>query len=239
MNIHSNARLTPLGRARLVRLIAEGVSFSRAAALCGCSPKTAAKWWKRFLHEGRNGLSDRRSRPHSLRNPTPDSIVQQIITLRRERLTGAHIAAKTGVSPATVSRILRRAGISRLRDLDPAEPVRRYERDHPGDLIHLDIKRLGKFHSGASKRKGHQCCCPSQGSSRVVCLNGGERRAGHDRQWVVLQISCLQGSLHRARAEAHPHQTLYTQNQRQSRTVHPDRPARMGLRPRISNQSPG
>ena len=65
--------------------------------------------------------------------------------MRRERLTGAHIAAKTGVSSATVSRVPRRAGLSRLRDLEPAEPVRHYERDHPGDMIHLDIKRLGKF----------------------------------------------------------------------------------------------
>ncbi len=80
--------------------------------------------------------------------------------MRRERLTGAHIAAKTGVSPATVSRVLRRAGLSRLRDLEPAEPVRRYEREHPGDLIHLDIKRLGRF-----ERTGHRITGDRTGQS--------------------------------------------------------------------------
>lgn len=160
MNVHKNARLTPLGRERLVGLIAGGMTFVQVGAVCGCSAKTAAKWWKRFLTEGREGLHDRQSRPRSLRNPTPDDVAQRIISLRRERLTGAHIAAKTGVSPATVSRVLRRAGLSRLRDLEPAEPVRRYERDHPGDLIHLDIKRLGRF-----ERTGHRITGDRTGQS--------------------------------------------------------------------------
>ena len=160
MNVHENARLTPLGRERLVGMIAEGMSFARAGSACGCSAKTAAKWWKRFQHEGRKGLQDRRSRPHSLRNPTPADVAKRIISLRRERLTGAHIAAKTGVSPATVSRVLRRAGLSRQRDLEPAEPVRRYVREHPGDMIHLDIKRLGKF-----ERMGHRITGDRTGQS--------------------------------------------------------------------------
>ena len=160
MNVHKNARLTPLGRERLVGLIAGGMTFVQAGAVCGCSAKTAAKWWKRSLTEGREGLHDRPSRPHSLRNPTPDDVAERIISLRRERLTGAHIAAKTGVSPATASRVLRRAGLSRLRDLEPAEPVRRYEREHPGDLIHLDIKRLGRF-----ERTGHRITGDRTGQS--------------------------------------------------------------------------
>lgn len=132
MNIHKNARLTPLGRERLVRMIQDGVSAAQAARACGCSAKTALKWWQRFEKEGLQGLLDRSSRPHSLHNPTPEAVRDRIIALRRQRLTGAHIAAKTGVSPATVSRVLRRAGLSRLRDLEPAEPARRYERDNPG-----------------------------------------------------------------------------------------------------------
>ena len=160
MNVHKNARLTPLGRERLVRMIAGGMTFSHAGAMCGCSAKTAAKWWRRFETAGRDGLRDRTSRPHSVRAPTPDSMINKIVSLRRQRLTGAHIAAKTGVSPATVSRVLRRAGISRLRDLEPAEPVRRYERDNPGDLIHLDIKRLGKF-----ERTGHRITGDRTGQS--------------------------------------------------------------------------
>jgi transposase InsO family protein len=151
MNVHENARLTPLGRERLAGMIARGAHFSSAAKACGCSAKTAAKWWRRFEQEGQDGLRDRSSRPHVLRAPTPATITERIIALRRQRLTGAHIAAKTGVSPATVSRVLRRAGLSRLRDLEPVEPGRRYERDHPGDLIHLDIKRLGRF-----ERTGHR-----------------------------------------------------------------------------------
>lgn len=160
MNIHKNARLTPLGRERLVGLIAGGMAFVQAGAICGCAARTAAKWWRRFEREGPEGLKDRSSRPHSLRNPTPEAVAEQIIALRRQRLTGAHIAAKTGVSPATVSRVLRRAGMSRLKDLEPAEPVRRYEREHPGELIHLDIKRLGKF-----ERTGHRITGDRTGQS--------------------------------------------------------------------------
>lgn len=160
MNVHKNARLTPLGRERLVGMIAGGMSFAQAGAVCGCSARTASKWWRRHEQEGRDGLWDRSSRPHTLRNPTPDSVSEQIIALRRQRLTSAHIAAKTGVSPATVSRVLRRAGLSRLRDLEPAEPVRRYEHDHPGDMIHLDIKRLGKF-----DRTGHRITGDRTGQS--------------------------------------------------------------------------
>jgi len=178
MNIHKNARLTPLGRERLVSLIASGTSYALAARACGCSPKTAAKWWRRYRSEGRDGLVDRSSRPRSLRNPTPAAVCERIIELRRQRLTGVHIAARTGVSPATVSRVLRRAGLSRMRDLEPADPVRRYERDHPGDLIHLDIKRLGRF-----DRVGHRITGdPQQGKTRGagweyvhVCIDDASR----------------------------------------------------------------
>lgn len=160
MNMHGNARLTPLGRARLVRLVADGASFAHAGRMCGCSARTASKWWRRFEDEGQAGLCDRSSRPHKLRSPTPSSVCERIMELRRERLTGAHIAARTGVSPATVSRVLRRAGLSRLRDLEPAEPVRRYERATPGALIHLDIKKLGRF-----DRVGHRITGDRTGQS--------------------------------------------------------------------------
>lgn len=162
MNVHKNARLTPLGRERLVGLIAGGMRFCQAGAVSGCSAKTAAKWWRRFEREGLDGLKDRSSRPHSLRAPTLGTTVDEIISLRRRRLTGAHIAAQTGVSPATVSRVLRRKGLSQMRDLDPAEPVKRYERDAPGDLIHLDIKKLGKFEKTGHRITGD----PQQGKSR-------------------------------------------------------------------------
>jgi transposase InsO family protein len=93
------------------------------------------------------GLQDRSSRPRRLRQPTPQAIVEEIERLRRQRWTGKQIAATTGVSPATVSRVLQRLGLNKLGALEPAEPVRRYEREHPGELIHLDIKKLGRIGS--------------------------------------------------------------------------------------------
>jgi transposase InsO family protein len=147
MDIHKNARLTPLGRERMVRAIVEGGQTPQAAArAAGVCPRTARKWVSRFKAEGAAGLVDRSSRPKRLRQPTGPAVVEEVIGLRRRRLPGQHIAKTVGVSPATVSRILKRAGLSRLKDLDPPEPVRRYERQHPGELIHIDIKKLGRFH---------------------------------------------------------------------------------------------
>jgi len=141
MNIHQNARLTPKGRELLVRLVVEeGLTPKTASRVAGVSPRTAAKWVARFRAEGPDGLRDRSSRPRRLRAPTPQPVIDRIIALRRQRWTGAHIAAQTGVSPATVSRVLRRAGLSRLKDLDPAPPAQRYEHAAPGDMIHIDIK---------------------------------------------------------------------------------------------------
>lgn len=151
MNIHKNARLTPHGRGRLVSLVRGGASRKAVAEQLGISVRTVAKWLRRFAAEGSEGLADRSSRPRRLRSPTPDSVRGRIIALRRRRRSGAHIAAETGVSPATVSRVLRRAGLSRISQLEPAEPIRRYERAHPGELIHLDIKKLGRF-----ERVGHR-----------------------------------------------------------------------------------
>lgn len=111
-------------------------------------------WWRRFQAEGQEGLRDGSSRPCSLCNPAAARIVAWIIALRRQRLTGAHIAVKTGVSPATVSRVHCRAGLSRMRDLEPAQPGRRYEREDPGNLIHLDVKRLGKFEKTGKRITG-------------------------------------------------------------------------------------
>jgi transposase InsO family protein len=179
MNLHKNARLTPLGRARLVELIESGASFAQAAMACGVSPKTASKWFGRFKDKGTAGLQDRSSRPTRLRQPTSQTICDRIIALRRTRLTGVHIAQKVGVSAATVSRVLRRASLSRLRDLEPAEPVRRYERKKPGEMIHLDIKRLGKF-----TRTGHRITRNRTGQSNTrgvgweyvhVCIDDNSR----------------------------------------------------------------
>ena len=151
MNIHKNARLTPHGRELIVRQIESGQTPEAAARAAGVCPRTARKWWARFKVEGVEGLRDRSSRPHRLRQPTPAAIVEKVEVLRRQRFTGKQIAAEFGISPATVSRILERLGLNRLAALEPAEPVRRYEREHPGELIHIDIKKLGRF-----ERIGHR-----------------------------------------------------------------------------------
>ena len=145
MNVHKNARLTPRGREQIVRLFLNGQTPKAIAQGVGVCPRTVRKWVSRYQVEGIKGLSDRSSRPHRLRRPTAPELVCKVEQLRRQRLTGARVAKETGLSPATVSRILRRLRLSRLKDLVPPEPVRRYEREHPGELIHLDIKKLGKI----------------------------------------------------------------------------------------------
>jgi transposase InsO family protein len=147
MDIHKNARLTPLGREHLVRMVLGGEALSAAGEACGVSPRTACKWMRRWREEGAAGLQDRSSRPHRLRQPTRQVTIDRIEALRRQRWIGKAIAAEVGVSPATVSRILRRLGLNRLAALEPVAPPRRYERDRPGDLIHLDIKKLGRIGS--------------------------------------------------------------------------------------------
>src|SRR5579862_4683483 len=146
MNLHRNARTTPSSRAGLVRrVLSEGQTPKAVATAFGVDVKTVNKWVARFVAEGPAGLADRSSRPMRLREPTAAETGERIIALRRQRFTGQQIAQQTGVSPATVSRILRAAKLSRAKDLEPAAPVIRYERKTPGELIHLDIKKLGRF----------------------------------------------------------------------------------------------
>jgi len=181
MNVHKNARLTPRGREWIVSQALSGQTPKAIAGAVGVCPRTARKWIKRHENEGVAGLADRSSRPHRLRQPTPQAVVDRIETLRRERLTGKAIAAEVGVSPATVSRVLKRLGLNKLKTLEPAEPVRRYEREHPGEMIHIDIKKLGKF-----KRVGHRITGDSSGPNRSrgagweyvhVCIDDASRLA--------------------------------------------------------------
>src|SRR5260370_22723385 len=158
MNTHKNAPLTPKGREAMVRCVEGGLSKAAAARQFNTTPKTVAKWVERFRIEGVDGLRDRSSRPLSLPSQTAPATCAAVEALRRQRYTGKQIAVAVGVSPATVSRILRRRGLNRLSALEPAEPVRRYEREHPGEIIHIDIKKLGRFeqigHRITGDRKG-------------------------------------------------------------------------------------
>jgi transposase InsO family protein len=146
MDCHQNARLTMRSRELLIRkVIEERCTLKQAAACFSVSAKTAAKWVRRYRERGAEGLRGRSSRPHRLRQPTAPELVQRVEQLRRQRWTGLRIAQQTGLSRATVSRILRRLKLSRIRDLEPKPPVQRYEHAHPGDLLHLDIKKLGRI----------------------------------------------------------------------------------------------
>jgi transposase InsO family protein len=182
MNSHKNARLTPKGREAMVRSVVEGgLSKAEAAYHFNTTPKTVAKWVERFRAEGVDGLRDHSSRPFSLPSQTAPATCAVIEALRRQRHTGKQIAVEVGVSAATVSRILRRLGLNRMRDLEPVEPARRYEREHPGELIHLDIKKLGKFN-----RIGHRITGDRTGQSNTrgvgwefvhVCIDDASRIA--------------------------------------------------------------
>ena len=144
MNIHKNARLTFARRMELVQdIVVKGFTPCAAAAVHGVTGPSARKWLGRYLAEGETSLRDRSSKPkRSPRKIKPEKALA-IVELRRRRLTHARIAASLGVSKSTVGRVLKRAGLSRLSDLEPSEPVVRYEHERPGDLIHLDTKKLG------------------------------------------------------------------------------------------------
>jgi transposase InsO family protein len=146
MNIHKNARLTLVRRIEMVQSIVErGLTPAVAAAAAGVSQPTARKWLGRFLAQGELGLRDRSSRPKRSPRSISSTKALMIVELRRRRLIQARIAASIGVSKSTVGRVLARAGLSRLKDLEPSEPVVRYEHAHPGDLIHIDTKKLGRI----------------------------------------------------------------------------------------------
>jgi transposase len=117
MNVHKNARLTPHGRERIVRLVESGQTPKAVSEAAGVCSRTVRKWVERYRREGLPGLHDRSSRPHRLRRPTPQAVAEQVGMLRRARHTGKQIAADLSISPATVSRILKRLGLNRLRAL--------------------------------------------------------------------------------------------------------------------------
>ncbi len=146
MDYHKNAPWTAVSREGLARLvISDGATLQSAAAKFSVSAKTAAKWVRRYRQFGAAGLADRSSRSHHSPRQTSSFLVEKVVAFRRLRRNGWCIARELGLSPATVSRILRRARISCLRDLCPPPPVVRHEHPVPGDLLHLDIKGMTRF----------------------------------------------------------------------------------------------
>lgn len=146
MNSHKHARLTPKGRALLVnRVLEKGWTVAEASQAGGVSQRTGFKWLARFKAEGAQGLVDRSSRPHNCSRALPPSEQARMEQLRRQRWPLWRIAQQAGRGIATVSRYMKRLGLSKLSALQPPEPVVRYERAAPGELLHIDTKRLGRI----------------------------------------------------------------------------------------------
>lgn len=145
MDVHKNARLTPHCRGLLVERVLQGRPKVVVAAQFGVSVRTVDKWLSRYRLEGPDGLQDRSCRPRRSPRATVRELGLAVLALRRQRLTLVAIAQQLRLSRATVARICARAGLNRLSQLEPAMPVLRYERARPGELLHLDIKKLGRI----------------------------------------------------------------------------------------------
>jgi transposase InsO family protein len=165
MNIHKNARMTVHGRALMVsRICEEGWRVAEAAEAAGVSERVAYKWLARYRAGGMAALNDRKPIPARCPHRLPAERVAEIERLRRERLSGPSIARRLALPRSTVGAVLRRLGLGQLAALDPKPPVVRYERERPGELIHIDTKKLGKIdgighritgqHSGMRKNRG-------------------------------------------------------------------------------------
>jgi transposase InsO family protein len=180
---HANAQLTPRARLRLAQLVVEqGWTYSAAAAMFMVAPRTARKWADRYRAEGPAGMADRSSRPKSSPTKTPPMLVRKIVKLRwRHRLGPVQIAGQLGVPASTVHAVLVRCRINRLSHIDrvTSEPLRRYEHDHPGSLIHVDVTKFGNIPDGGGWRfVGRQQ--GRRNRSATVARTGTRRSAWRD-----------------------------------------------------------
>ena len=182
MKLHANAPLGPKGRKRMVlRVLEEDVALTEAAEAAGVSAKTAGKWVRRYREEGEAGLLDRSSAPKRVHNATAPERVEAIAALRRVRLTGPEIAETLEMATSTVSAVLKRIGLGKLSRLEPAEPIRRYERSRPGELIHIDVKKLGRI---SAKGAGHRVT--GRRNTEIRRRRGGPLRTGWERVHVCV-----------------------------------------------------
>jgi transposase InsO family protein len=179
MDVHQNAKTTPNGRLLMIQRLAEGWTIKATAAAFGVDAKTVRKWQGRYALDGDTGLFDRSSRPHHSPTRLGEAAVAEIIQLRRQRLSGPAIARRLGRPIATVGLVLRRHRLVRLHRLDPKPEIVRYQRDRPGELIHLDIKKLGRIDG-----VGHRITGDRRGQKRGigweflhVCVDDASRLA--------------------------------------------------------------
>ncbi len=171
MRLHANARTCPLSRRLAVRrLEQEGWTLSRVAEAAGVSVRTISKWRRRYRAEGEQGLLDRSSAPELIPRRTPQDRVQAIALLRRQRLSGWEIAERLGMPLSTVSTVLTRIGLGRLSRLEPLQPANRYQRERPGELVHVDVKKLGRI-----GRPGHR-------------VNGDRRTQSRGIGWEFVHV---------------------------------------------------
>ncbi len=186
MNVHKNAKLAPAGRALLVARVVEGRERrAHVAGAFGVSARTVSKWVRRWQVSGAGGLADRSSRPRRCPHQVPGRTVRRIERLRRRRWTGPAIAQRLGVPVSTVGLTLRRLGLSRLRTLEPRPPVVRYERARPGELVHVDTKKLARI-----ARIGHR-------------IHGDRRRSVEGVGWEHLHV-CIDDATRLAYTEILP-----------------------------------
>jgi len=180
MKVHANAPLGPKGRLTMVeRVIEQGWSLTQAAAAAGVSERTCGKWVARYRAAGRAGLLDRSSVPLSVPHRTREDRVEAIAALRRLRMTGAEIAMVLGMPLSTVSAVLLRVGLGKLSRLEPPEPANRYERQRPGELLHVDVKKLGKIAGAGHRVTGQR---QSQNANRRA------RRRGAPKGWEFVHV---------------------------------------------------
>jgi transposase InsO family protein len=192
MKLHANARTCPNSRRLMVDRIGVGWSLAEAAEAAGVSERTAAKWLARWRAEGEAGLVDRSSAPRRVPARTPALRVEAIVALRRLRMTAAEIAELLSMALSTVSAVLRRAGLGKLSQLEPLEPPNRYERQRPGELLHVDIKKLGRIASGA----GHRVT----GRKHYNARRGPERAQRRTVGWEFVHV-CVDDATRLAYAE--------------------------------------
>jgi transposase InsO family protein len=198
MKIHANAPLGPKGRKRMVlRVLEEKVALTEAAEAAGVSARTAGKWVKRYREEGDAGLLDRSSAPKHVPNATAPERIEAIAALRRLHLTGPEIAEVLAMATSTVSAVLKRIGLGKLSRLAPPEPPNRYQRSRPGELIHIDVKKLGRI---GPNKAGHRVTGRRIGNATATDATGRRRR---QVGWECVHV-CVDDATRLAYAEVLP-----------------------------------
>jgi transposase InsO family protein len=206
MKLHANAPLGPKGRSIMVRrVLARGWSLAAAAEAAGVSERTCSKWLARYRAEGEVGLLDRSSAPRSVPHRTSEPLVEAIVLLRRLRMTAAEIAECLPIALSTISAVLLRVGLGKLSRLQPPEPPNRYERRHPGELLHVDIKKLGRIPSGRAGHRIHGNRRLQRSPSKTNAAGQRELQVG----WECVHV-CVDDATRLAYAEVLPDEQALT-----------------------------